>query len=130
MGLPYTFEALLQNIGVGLTGANGYKLNPEIFTKFMGNPTPTRLEKLFQSLSLPEPFSDELGQNTELRDHFGERTKERVAVRAKEKLENQIGLRNDIVHCDLTQAVDFGELQDTVGYFRALISGLGEILKV
>ncbi len=129
MGLPYPFEALLQNLGVGLGGANGYKLNPEIFTKFMGNPTPTRLEKLFRSLSLPEPFSDGLGQNTELRNHFGDRMKGRVAIRAKEKLEKQIDLRNDIVHGDITRAVDLGELQDTLAYFRALISGLDGILQ-
>ena len=130
LGLPYTFEALLHNLGVGLSGANGYKLNPEIFTKFMGNPTPTRLEKLFQSLSLPEPFSDSLGQNAELKEHFGDKTKGRVAIRAKEKLEKQIDLRNDIVHGDLTRAVDISELKDTVGFFRALISGLNEILQV
>ena len=129
MGLPYTFDVLLQNLGAGLSGANGYKLNPEIFTKFMGNPTPTRLEKLFNSLSLPEPFSDDLGQNTELKNHFWDRTKGRVAIRAKEKLEKQIDLRNDIVHGDLTRAVDLGELQDAVGYFRALISGLDQILQ-
>ena len=98
MGLPYPFEVLLHNIGAGLSGASNYKLNSEIFTKFMGNPTPARLEKLFRSLSLPEPFSDDLGQNTGLRDHFGDKTKGRVAVRAKEKLERQVDFRNDIVH--------------------------------
>jgi len=129
MGIPYTFEVLLNNLGVVLSGGEGYKLNPEIFTKLMGNPTPTRLEKLFHSLSLPAPFSDDLGRNTALRNHFGDQTKGRVAVRTKEKLEKQIDLRNDIVHGDLTRAVDHGELQDTVGFFRALISGIDELLK-
>ncbi len=128
-GLTYPFELLLKNLGLGLSGSKGYKLNPEIFTKFMGNPTSGRLEKLFASLSLPEPFSDKLGQNGALKEYFTERAKGRVSERARETLDEKIDLRNDIVHGDLTRAVDLTELQDTLSYFRSLIAALDQLVR-
>lgn len=128
-GLTYPFELLLKNLGVGLSGGKGYKLNPEIFTKFMGNPTSGRLEKLFASLSLPEPFSDKLGQNAKLKDYFADRAKGRVSERARETLDEKIDLRNDIVHGNLTRAVDLTELKDALDFFRAFIASLDQLVK-
>lgn len=130
MGVAYNFDDLLTNLGKGLSGQKGYKLNPEVYTKLMGNCRAERLEKLFEAISLPKPFSDVLGQNAQIKAHFKDKTKGRVATRARSKLDSQITLRNDIVHGDLTRAVDLNELQDTLGYFRALISGLDELVRM
>lgn len=129
LGSPYNFDALLVNLGKGLSGQAGYKLNPEIYTKLMGNCTPDRLEGLFKALALPEPFSDDLGRNTQIRTHFEDRIKGRVAIRAKEKLENQIDLRNDIVHGDLTKSINIDELRDGLDFFRALIAGFDQLVR-
>lgn len=129
MGVAYNFDNLLTNLGKSLSGQKGYKLNPEIYTKLMGNCSAERLEKLFSALMLPEPFSERLGQNAELKAFFADRTKGRVADRARERLEKQLSLRNDIVHGDLTRTVDLTELQDALGFFRALISGLDQLVR-
>ena len=127
LGSPYNFDVLLANLGKGLSGQAGFKLNPEIYTKLMGNCTPDRLEGLFRALALPEPFSDALGKNTQIKAHFEDKTKGRVAVRAKEKLEKQIDLRNDIVHGDLTKSVTIDDLRDSLKFFRALIAGFDQL---
>jgi len=130
MGAPYPFDVLLRNLGNGLGGKKGYKLNPEIFTKLMGNPTATRLEALFSSLSLPEPFSDDLGQNTQLQTFFNDKTRKRVAGSARKMLDEKIDLRNDIVHGDLTRVVDQTAIEQTVGFFRSLIAGLNQLVQM
>ena len=123
-GVAYNFDDLLKNLGKGLSGQKGYRLNAEVYTMLMGNCTAGRLEKLFDALSLPKPFSDSLGTDPDLKAHFEDKTKGRVAKRTEEMLDNQINLRNDIVHGDLTRAVDQGTVHDTLSFFRALISGL------
>lgn len=129
MGSSYNFSLLLENFGKGLSGQKGIKLHPEIYTKLMGNCTPKRIEKLFSSLSLPEPFSNKLGENLELKGHFSDKTKGRVADRAREKLDKQIDIRNDIVHGDLTRTVDLTELKDSIGFFKALIGALDQLVR-
>lgn len=129
LGSPYNFDVLLANLGKGLSGQAGYKLNPEIYTKLMGNCTPDRLEGLCKALALPEPFSDALGKNTQIKAHFEDKTKGRVAVRAREKLEKQIDLRNDIVHGVLTRSVNIDELRDSLDFFRALIAAFDQLVQ-
>jgi len=129
-GVAYNFDNLLTNLGRGLSGQKGFKLNAEIYTKLMGNCTAERLEKLFEAILLPEPFSDKLGQNSQVKAHFSDKAKGRVATRAKEELDRQITLRNDVVHGDLTRAVDLTELKNTLSFFRALISGLDELVRI
>lgn len=129
MGAPYNFDYLLENLGKGLSGQKGYKLNPEIYTKLMGNCTAERLEKLFSALMLPEPFAETLGQNADLKAYFRDKIKGRVAVNARDRLDKALRLRNEIVHGDLTRAVDLTELHDTLAFFRALISGLDQLVR-
>jgi hypothetical protein len=129
MGAAYRFDDLLLNLGKGLGGQKGYKLNPEIFTKLMGNPTAKRLEGLFSTLSLPEPFSDDLGKSLDLQNFFNERAKRRVAKLARDTIDEKIDLRNKIVHGDLTLVVDLTDIEETVSFFRALISGLHELVQ-
>ncbi|MER8425009.1 HEPN domain-containing protein [Mesorhizobium sp. M1403] len=130
LGVAYNFDNLLTNLGRGLSGQKGYRLNPEVYTKLMGNCTAERLEKLFEAISLPEPLSDALGQNAQIKAHFDDKTKGRVAIRAKEKLDAQINLRNDIVHGDLTRVVDLTALRDTLGFIRALSAGLDQLVRM
>jgi hypothetical protein len=116
MGVAYNFDDLLTNLGKALSGEKGYKLNPEIYTKLMGNCTAERLEKLFRAISLPEPFSDKLGKNAQIKAHFEDNTKGRVALRAKSKLDSQINLRNDIVHGDLTRALNLTKPVESIEF--------------
>ena len=128
MGVAYNFDTLLGNLGKSLSEQEGFKLNPEIYTILMGNCTSTRIEDLFDALELPKPFSDDLGKNKDLQAHFSEKTKGRVAKRSSEMLDKQIDLRNDIVHGNLTRSVDLSELNESINFFRALISGLDELV--
>jgi hypothetical protein len=129
MGAAYNFEVLLKNLGLSLSGHKDFKLSHEVFTKLMGNCTPSRLTELFESLDLPTPFSNALGENAQLCKHFKDNAKGRVASNAERVLKAQIDLRNDIVHGELTRAVDLAELQESISFFSALISGLDELVR-
>lgn len=129
MGSAYNFDGLIVNLGKSLSGQKGFKLNPEIYTKLMGNCTADRLEKLFSAVRLPEPFSDRIGLNALMKAYFADRAKGRVAERAREELDRQLNLRNDIVHGDLTRTIDLSELRGTLAFFRALISSLDQIVR-
>jgi hypothetical protein len=129
-GLSYNFDDLLANLAGCLSNKQKYKLNPEIYTKLMGNCTSKHLEELFEAISLPKPFSNLIGKNADLKSHFADQSKGRVAIRTKEKLDTQVGFRNNIVHGELTRVVDLGELQDSLNFFRALISGLDELVRL
>jgi hypothetical protein len=127
-GVHYDFNKLLTNLGKGLSGQQGYGLNPEVFTRLMGNCTPERLENLFAIISLPAPFSDKLGDNKNLQSHFDNRKKRQVSKYSKDKLSKEIKLRNDIVHGDITKSIDESKLRDTVDFFRSFISGIDDII--
>lgn len=129
MGASYNFDALLENLGKSLSDQKGFKLHPEIYTKLMGNCTSTRITDLFATLELPEPFSESLGKNSKLRTYFADKAKGRVADRARETLDKQIDLRNDMVHGELTRSVDLTALNDSMSFFRALISALDELVR-
>ena len=45
LGVAYNFDNLLTNLGKGLSGQKGYKLNPEVYTKLMGNCTAEKRKK-------------------------------------------------------------------------------------
>lgn len=128
-GASYNFESLLSNLGKSLTDQKSFKLNSEIYTKLMGNCTPERLEALFKSLSLPDLFSDKLGQNTDLKKFFNESAKGRVAQRSKDQLKEAINFRNEIVHGELTRAVSLDDLKETLAFFRALISAIDQLVR-
>lgn len=127
MGDGYDFDALILDLKKALNDEEGYNLSPEIYTKLMGNCTSDRIESLFTALGLPDPFSDVIGTNVAIKKHFSDRTKGRVSVRAKEKLDDQIRLRNRIVHGELTVALDENDLRDNIDFFRSLISGLSDV---
>ena len=124
MGISYPFDELLKNFNHCLSDEKNFKLNHEIYTKLMGNCTSARLKTLFESLLLPDPFGDRLGESPDLKSNLSEKTKGRVSQRAKEELDKQIDLRNDIVHGNLTLSIDENKLSQTLGFFKALISAL------
>ncbi|MBI1196519.1 MAG: hypothetical protein GC203_01500 [Phenylobacterium sp.] len=130
MGSAYNFDSLLDNLGINLSGSAPIKLNAEIYTKIMGNCTSDRLKSLFVDLELPDPFGDRLGKNAQLKAYFADKAKGRVAERASEELDRQIDLRNNIVHGEMTLSVDLAQLNDSLAYFRALIDGLDELVRV
>lgn len=127
-GIAYNFDGLVKNLGKSLSGQTGYKLNSEVYTSLMGNPTSGRIQSLFSALSLKDPFSDELAKSAELKAHFGENAKGRVAKLAEKKLNEKLDRRNNIVHGDLTLSIDLTELQDTLSFYRALVSALDKLI--
>lgn len=129
MGAAYNFDMLLKNLGNSLSEQKGFKLNHEIYTILMGNCTSARIRDLFEALELPNPFSDDLGKNVELKNYFDDKVKGRVAIRASETLDKQIDQRNDIVHGNLTRSVTLSELNESMSFFRALISALDELVR-
>lgn len=128
MGTSYNFDDLLASLGRTLSNQTPFKLHPEIYTKLMGNCTSSRIIDLFNALELPRPFSEPLGNNIELKKYFSENKKGRVANLASETLDEQIDLRNDIVHGELTRSIDLTSLKESLNFFRALISALDQLV--
>lgn len=129
MGAAYNFDVLLKNLGNSLSGQKGFKLNHEIYTILMGNCTSARITDLFDAISLPNPFSDDLGKNLQLKSYFEDKAKGRVAIRAYETLDKKIDLRNEIVHGNLIRTVNLSELEESMKFFRAMISALDELVR-
>lgn len=126
-GVRYDFGKLTLSLAGCLSDSKDYFLDPRVFTITMGNSTPERLEKIFKILELPEPFSADLGDNSELKRATGETRKARIAELAKIRLSELIELRNNIAHGELTSAISPDEFQDNVNFLSALTSALKEL---
>ena len=125
-GVRYDFESLQESWAKCILNSENFKIQSEVFTLLMGNCTSSRLTDLFSSLSLTGPFDDMLGKNPDLRACAKERSSRRVAKFAKSTLDNQIALRNDIAHGNLTKAVSRAEFESSSSFYRALIEALSD----
>ena len=125
-GIKYNFNALQENLAECILNTNDYMVQPEVFTLLMGNCTSSRLTELFKSLSLSDPFDDELGKHTTLRRWAKDQSSRRVAKVVKSTLDEQIAIRNDIAHGNLTMSVSQTEFESSVNFFSAFIEALSE----
>ncbi|MBS4051232.1 MAG: hypothetical protein KGZ69_08515 [Methylomonas sp.] len=120
-GQEFNFDQLISHLGVCFSDEPDFYLGGEVFTILLGNCTPSRLEGLFESLGLPVPFSDLIGENAKLKKRIKETKRAKVAKMAREELERLINLRNTIVHGDLRPTVTLTEVTESVEFFFALI---------
>ncbi len=97
-GVKYDFSLLQKNLGACFVDSDPLSLNLDIFTVFIGNCTPKRLEDLFDIIGLSPPFDDELGKHAAIRKWSGNKAAREGAKSAREALEGQLELRNNIVH--------------------------------
>lgn len=128
-GIRHDFDLTQKNLANCLLGSSDYKLNKEVFTLLMGNCTPDRVENLFASLGLDAPFDDSLGDSKLLQKWAGDTKRRRVAVAAKDELSRQISMRNEIVHGNVSKALNQTDFDAAAEFFLALIDGLNEIAK-
>lgn len=123
-GVKYDFYGLQKNLGICFTDTDPVRLNTDVFTTFMGNCTPDRLEALFANLGLKPPFDDEIGKSSDLKRWSGMGLARDVATAAQAGLEKQIELRNEIVHGLLGgQHVDADDLERASDLSFALLTG-------
>ncbi|MEN5169596.1 hypothetical protein ABE444_08530 [Brevundimonas pondensis] len=123
-GAKYDFATLQRNLGSCLTDAEPVRLNTDVFTIFIGNCTPERLESLFQNLGLPPPFDEDLGKTPALKKWSGKGGAKEAATAAQTALEEQIERRNDIVHGVIGgQRIEANELERAAELTVALLQG-------
>ncbi|MGZ0078026.1 hypothetical protein [Methylomonas sp. YC3] len=91
-GQKFDFQRLISQLGFCFSDQSEFSISGDVFTILLGNCTPTRLEGLFKSLCLPEPFSELIGENAKLKKRMKETKKGKVAKMAREELERQIDL--------------------------------------
>ena len=125
-GRSYDFEGLKKSLGACLTGKRSFEVKAEIFTLLMGNCTSTRLSKLFEALCLTDPFDDRIGEHPKLKRFSKEKAKRKVANFAKRTLDEQVSLRNDVAHGNLTKTISLGEVEYAVSFFREYMSAISE----
>lgn len=123
------FEQLVKGLNTCTHDSDAVTLNPLVFVYSLGNCTPSQLERRYAELGLKEPFGDNLGANSGLRAHFGGGGARDVAKRARIKLEDLIGKRNDLVHSKtISETVTLNDLLDASGFVRALIGAMRDTL--
>lgn len=126
-GVKYDFSRLNSSLASCLTDEEGFSLEPRVFTVLMGNSTPERLRKIFETIGLPDPFGVNIGESTELKRALGETRKSVVARMADERLAKLISIRNDIAHGELTTSISYDEFIEGVDFLCALIGALKEL---
>ena len=128
-GQSFDFQALLDSVRACIANEVPYQIYSSAFSVLMGNCTPDKIEKLFGILGLAEPFSDDLGRSADLQRVLNERTHRRVAKLARDTLREQIDLRNDIVHGQLSRVVSAADVEQSVSFFRALMVALSDMVE-
>lgn len=82
-GKNYNFDSLQDSLANCILDKDTFRIQADVFTLLMGNCTTPRLVKLFESLSLTNPFCDSIGTHTGLRKCSKERSNRKVANYAK-----------------------------------------------
>ena len=125
-GRSFDFEGLKKSLGACLMGNRSFEVRAEIFTLLLGNCTSARLSGLFEALCLTDPFDDRIGEHSKLRRFSRERAKRRVANFAKRTLDEQVSLRNELAHGNLTKSISFSEVEFSVNFFREYMAAVAE----
>jgi len=126
-GIRHDFLATQKNLISCLSGEEQYAINKDAFTLLLGNCTPDRLEALFESVGMQEPFCDTLGESKKLQTWAGETSKRRVASSARKELETQLDNRNEIVHGNISRTLTQNDFDMAASFFSGLIEGLNKI---
>lgn len=133
-GASYDFGGLQTSLARCFLGEENFQIKADVFTKMMGNCTSSKLKKLFEALCLTDPFSDRIGTHPGLKSISNERSKRKVANFAMKTLDEQIKLRNDIAHGNLTKSISSNEFQFSIqfykGYMEAITSSTKEDISI
>jgi hypothetical protein len=128
-GQKFNFRRLTNALGQCFSDSDTFSIMPEVFTSMMGNATPDRLESLFEKIGLPEPFNPGVGRSGAIKKVFGESRQKSAAKLAREKLHEIIGIRNTLVHGDLSATVDQSDLDRAIDFLEAMIEALDELAR-
>ncbi len=123
-GQSFNFPNLLDSLGKCFLDRSDFSVNPSVFTILLGNCRPDRIKKIFEILDLPDPFSEQIGVSKALKACLNEPRKAKVGILAEETLGDQLNLRNNIVHGDLSLSVSKLEFEQTLAFYSALIEAL------
>ena len=125
-GLKYDFDTLQTNLAKCLLDSSDYKIQADVFTLLLGNCDSARLTDLFQALSLDDPFGDDLGRNQKLKAWAKDSSTRKVTKKVKTQLDENVSLRNEMAHGNLTKMVSESEVDSCAEFYRALIDALSE----
>jgi hypothetical protein len=128
-GQKFNFGGLTNALGQCFSDSDTFSIMPEVFTSMMGNATPDRLESLFEKIGLPEPFNPGVGRSGAIKKVFGEPRQASAAKLAREKLHEIIGVRNTLVHGDLSATVEQSDLDRAIDFLEAMIEALDELAR-
>ena len=125
-GRGYDFVRLQNSLAGCILGKENFEIRPVVFTLLMGNCTPSRICQLFEVLCLSNPFGDRIGNHPGLKKCANATSKRKVSKYAKETLNEQIILRNEIAHGNLTKAITSTEFQVCVQFFKEYMRAITE----
>ncbi|MFC2968057.1 HEPN domain-containing protein [Acidimangrovimonas pyrenivorans] len=128
-GQKFNFDGLTDALGKCFSDAQPFSIMPEVFTLMMGNVTPDRLDSLFQKIGLPEPFNPGVGRNAAIKKVLNETRQPSAAKLASEKLLAIVGLRNTLVHGDLSATVEQSDFEEALGFLEAMVEALDELAR-
>lgn len=124
-GRQVNYKEIVRRLGTCVDGNEGFQLNKECFTLFVGNCTSQRVVEMLSSAGVSSDVWDAAGRYPDLRKHFGGAGVRETSKLAKLKLDNYIRDRNGIVHRgELYRSVVDNELQETIHFFGSLCSAI------
>ncbi|WP_313137970.1 MAE_28990/MAE_18760 family HEPN-like nuclease [Paracoccus jeotgali] len=128
-GQKFDFSRLTNALGQCFSDSDTFSIMPEVFTLMIGNVTPDRLENLFEKIGLPEPFNPGVGRSGAIKKVFGEARQASAAKLAKAKLHEVVGVRNTLIHGDLSATVEQSDLDEAIDFLEAMIEALDELTR-
>lgn len=128
-GQKFDFARLTSALGQCFSDSDPFSIMPEVFTITMGNATADRLESLFEKIGLADPFNPGVGQSGKIKKVLNETRKVSAAKLAKDKLNEIVGVRNTLVHGDLSTTVEQSDLDEAINFLEAMIEALDELAR-
>lgn len=123
-GRNYDFEGLKRDLAGCMLNKEDFEIRAEVFTLLMGNCTSSTLTQFFGALCLTDPFDDRIGEHSGLKKYANQRSKRKVAKFVKRTLDEQIHVRNEVAHGNLTRSVTPHDFQNYVQFFKQYMNAL------
>lgn len=118
-GIPYNFSSLQKTAGACFVDAGRPSLDGEVFTVFMGNPTWSRLEEVFETIGIEKPFNQSFGSSLHVRA-WAKGTWKGNLKQLEQKLDDLIATRNSIVHASQPVTIVEQDVIDACHFFETV----------
>ena len=129
-GRKFDFEKLRRSMGGCALDIGNFRVDSRVFTVAITNVTSIRLANSFEQVGVNDPLSDSIGEHQGLKQLSGETSSRKVAKFVRDTLDEQVAVRNEFAHGNITRSVAANEFQFCSNFFTELMDAIrGEVMK-